>query len=127
MILRAFDGRKNISGYRGKKSAHQKRPRNAKEPGRNSTFVGAFGKWALKIPAIVRSNIDVGFIHEMGAFQSRFENQKKKNVYRKSNARLARLQPQWNPPKNYYLGLSRDNILARNTKYLRGCGNSACR
>ena len=49
----AFDGRKNISGYRGKKSAHEKRPRNAKEPGRKSTFVGAFGKWALKIPAIV--------------------------------------------------------------------------
>jgi len=38
-----------------KKSAHQKRPRNAKEPGQNSTFVGAFGKWALKIPASVRS------------------------------------------------------------------------
>ena len=38
----AFDGRKNISGYRGKKSAHQKRPRKEKEPGRNLSFRGRF-------------------------------------------------------------------------------------
>ena len=49
----AFDGHKIFPAIVGKKSAHQKRPRNAKEPGQNSTFVGAFGKWALKIPAIV--------------------------------------------------------------------------